>query len=104
MKGNASDLDLLTVDVLDYMFVEWLNRNNLYSKFVANLSPARFGHKSARSIVRGIILDLLISERFSPADAISSSFAFRSTPEGSAFWLDASRRWTKYFNSCFTIL
>lgn len=90
---------VLTVDVCDYLFVEWLVRRGLYSKFVANLSPARYNVESPRDAVRKIVAELIFSPHFSLSDAVSSSFPFRLTPEGPDFWLDVSKEWTNYLES-----
>lgn len=90
---------VLTVDVFDYLFVEWLIRLGLYSKSVANFSPVRYNVKSSRDAVRKIVADLIVSPHFALSDAISTSFPFRSTPEGPDFWLDVSKEWTNYLES-----
>lgn len=88
--------ETLTVDVCNYMFVEWLIRRGLYSKFIANLSPARYNANSPRCVIREIVAGLISSPHFALSDVISSSFIFRSTPEGSGFWLGVSEEWKNY--------
>lgn len=45
----------LAVDVLDYMFVEWLVRRSLYSRFAKNLVLACPKTKKPRSIIRNVV-------------------------------------------------
>lgn len=89
----------LHVDVLDYMFVEWLVRNNLYSKFVANLPLAEFATEKPRTAIRAIVYHAVTSCHSDPLCMISNAFLFRSTPEGRDFWLEASSAWKTYFTS-----
>lgn len=99
MKKCISDLDFLTVDVCDYMFVEWLSRHDLYSRFVANLSAVRYGSASPRAAVRDVVAFLVAHPRLTLANAVSSSFVFQSTPEGDAFWSKASQDWAAFLGS-----
>lgn len=99
MKKRISDPEFLTVDVCNYMFVEWLSRHDLYSRFVANLSDVRYGSTPPRTAVRDVVAFLVADPRLSLANAISSSFVFQSTPEGDAFWRKVSRDWTSFLES-----
>lgn len=99
MKKCISDNDFLTVDVCDFMFVEWLSRHDLYSRFVANLSAVRYGSASPRAAVRDVVAFLIAHPRLTLANAVSSSFVFQSTPEGDAFWSKVSRDWASFLGS-----
>lgn len=99
MKKRTFNPGVLTVDVCVFMFVEWLNRRGLYSRFAANLSAFWNNSKSPRATIRDVIANLMVSEDLSLVNAISSSFAFRSTPEGPVFWLKASLSWKSYLES-----
>lgn len=98
-KQTSKLLDELTVDVLDYMFVEWLIRRSLYSRFAANLARCYFNSRSPRSIIRDRIKMILDSPAFTLSDLISGSFSFHCTPEGFRFWARVSSEWASYFKS-----
>lgn len=87
----------LTLDVLDYMFVEWLVRQDLYVKFAANLTYP--GSRSSRLIIRDLVREVLSTPDYSPSDLVSSSFSFRCTPEGFHFWARVSSDWASYLKS-----
>lgn len=103
-KQISKPLDRLSVDVIDYMFVEWLVRNSLYSKFVTNL--IRYYPESAdpRSIIRERIRSISRFPVFLASDLVSSSFLFDKTPEGSLFWARVSSKWSSYLESFSKIL
>lgn len=98
-KQTSKSLDELAVDVLDYMFVEWLVRCSLYLKFISNLARCRQDWRPPRSIIRDRIREVLISPDLTPSDLISISFYFRCTPEGFRFWSRASCEWASYLES-----
>jgi len=103
-KQTPKSLDKLSVDVIDYMFVEWLIRNSLYSKFVANLIRYYPSSVNPRSIIRDQIRRISRFPVFLASDLISSSFLFDKTPEGYLFWARANSKWTSYLESFFKIL
>jgi len=89
----------LIIDVFDYMFVEWLCRRRLYSKFVANLSSIKDNPMASRAAVREIIVHTLDAPNLALSDAVISAFAFESTSEGLIFWLNVSRDWKNFVES-----
>lgn len=100
MKKHTSEpLGELTVDVLDYMFVEWLVRRSLYSKFAENLAHHNPDSKNPRSTIRDLIREVLSSPAYEPSHLISYSFPFRCTPEGFHFWIHAHYEWSFYLKS-----
>lgn len=99
MKKRAFDPGILTVDVCDFMFVEWLSRRDLYSRFAANLSAVRHNLRSPRAAIHEVVADLMVNPQLSLADIVSSSFIFQSTPEGFAFWCKVSRDWKSFLES-----
>lgn len=99
MKKLDFDSYVLTIEVCDYIFVEWLIRRNLYSRFVANLLPVKSDLKSPRAAIRDLVADLITSPRHTLANAFSVSFPFQSTSEGRDFWLRASKDWESYLDS-----
>ena len=103
-KQTFKPLDKLSVDVLDYMFVEWLVRNSLYSKFVANLIRYHPDPVNPRSIIRDQIRRISRFPVFLASDLISSSFLFDKTPEGYLFWARVNSKWFSYLESFSKIL
>lgn len=100
MKKQASKpLDELAVDVLDYMFVEWLIRRSLYSIFTSNLARYRQDWRPPRLIIRDLIREILSFPVYTSSDLISSSFSFRCAPEGFRFWARVSCEWASYLKS-----
>lgn len=98
-KQTSKPLDELIVDVLEYMFVEWLVRRSLYSRFSENLVRAWPNSGNPRSIIRNLIrLNRPVN---SLADLIPGCFPFGSTPEGFRFWISVSDEWSRYFKSFF---
>lgn len=98
-KQTSKPLNELTVDVLEYMFVEWLVRRSLYSKFSENLVRSWSDSENPRSIIRNLIRSNLISPVYSFTDFIRGCFHFSSTPEGFHFWSRVSDEWSRYFKS-----
>lgn len=99
MKKCNFDSDALTVDIFDYVFVEWLCRRGFYSNFVANLPLDEAGSTSSRAAVRGLIAHVLNTPYLTLSDAVLSAFSFDSTPEGPTFWLNVSRKWEHFAKS-----
>lgn len=104
MKKSTFKSNALTVDVYDYMFVEWLVRHGLYSKFVTNFLVDKPRSTNPRAAIREHIVALMGLPHFTLSDAISSSFTFWGTPEGTAFWLKASVNWRSYLKSFSTFI
>jgi len=102
MKKNKSSKDAkLLVDVIDYMFVEWLIRRKVYPAFRANYDRAFGSSKPFRDCLREQIQYLLGHSSLSPASLISSAFLFTSTPEGCKFWIKHSEAWARFYASFF---
>lgn len=99
MRKCTFDPGVLTVDVCDFMFFEWLNRHDLYSKFTSNLWAVIRNSKSPRAAIREIVAGVMIDPQLSLADVFTSSFVFQKTPEGFAFWFKVSREWKSFLDS-----
>ena len=99
MKKRNFDSNSLVINIFDYVFVEWLCRRGLYSKFVANLSSFKGNSLAPRTAVRELIVQVLDTPYLSLTDAVLSAFSFESTPEGSTFWLNVSREWENFAES-----
>lgn len=94
MKEDKFNSNSLLLDVVDYLFVEWLVRNRCYLNFVANLSgsPAI----NSRERIRSHLAVLLCSRTLTVRDAIASAFTFPDTPEGMAYWRSIEQDWIDF--------
>jgi len=100
MKKNKKFKDVeLLVDVVEYAFVEWLIRRNLYLAFQENYDRAAESPKPFRDCLREHIRYLYCDTHLKPSSLISSSFLFTSAPEGYRFWLKQSEAWEQFFTS-----
>lgn len=95
-KKTIKSFDSLELDVLDYMFVEFLIRHSVYSRFIENFARFHADGKAPRSAIRDLILLTLYFPPYSPVDLISISFPFCCTPEGSRFWSRLSGEWSSF--------
>lgn len=93
---RVSTISELPVDVVDYLFVEWLCRRGLFSAFRLNCGFDLESDNSFRTMLRDRIKDLLHSSYAGIGDLISMSFIFAHTSEGLAFWYDASFAWRRF--------
>lgn len=100
MKVNKnSTLSALPVDVAEYMFVEWLIRQGLYSAYRRNCEKVCTSHRTFREDLRVRIHRMYHVGRFCLQDIITISFSFAETSEGYDFWLTQSILWRKFCNS-----
>lgn len=95
MKKTKIKPHPLILDVADYLFVEWLVRNECYSKFVANLANGS-GFPGSREGVRAYLSAILRSKVSTLHTAISAAFLFPCTPEGSSYWRLVDRKWINF--------
>jgi len=105
MKANKkSRFSDLSVDVIEYMFTEWLVRQNLFSLYKANYEAFHPNHRSFRDNLRDKIRDLRRLRVPTIEILISTSFPFAMTPEGYNFWVDQSIRWNRFCDKFKSIL
>lgn len=94
MKANKkSRFSDLFVDVVEYMFIEWLVRRGVFSAFKANYEREFAPCRSFRDRLRSQIRRSLRRPSFGPSHLITSAFLFYSTPEGADFWMKQSDAW-----------
>lgn len=98
-KTKSSTVDNLAIDVLEYAFVEWLVRRNVYRAFQANYDRSISNAKTFRGILRDHIRSLYNHPVHGPEILIASAFVFMSTPEGSEFWQKVSDDWKRFYDS-----
>lgn len=97
MKANKkSRLSDLSVDVIEYMFTEWLVRRNLFSAYKANYEAFHPNHRSFRDNLRAKIRSMCHSRVLAIEVIISTSFPFAMTPEGYDFWVEQSNLWRRF--------
>ena len=105
MKANKkSRLSDLSVDVAEYMFTEWLVRQNLFSAYKANYEAFRPNHRSFRDNLRAKLRSICRSRAFGVEEIISISFPYAMTPEGYNFWVDQSNLWRRFCGKFKSIL
>jgi len=96
-KTKSSNVDKLLIDVVEYAFIEWLVRRELYTAFRANYDRTPTTTKTFRDFLRGHIRYLLRHPVLGPQNLISSAFLFTSTPEGCKFWFKHSEAWIRFY-------
>lgn len=105
MKANKkSRLSDLSVDVVEYMFLEWLIRRDLYSAYRANYENVQSDHRSFRDNLRAEIRFLSHASDLGVENIVSTSFLFDMTPEGFSFWKDKSDLWRRFCSEFKSIL
>lgn len=97
MKANKkSRISGLSIDVLEYMFTEWLVRQGVYSAYKANCEAFHPNHRSFRDNLR---VRLRCLSAYGAGSLISTAFPFAMTSEGYDFWLNQSNLWRRYCSS-----
>lgn len=86
----------LLIDVVEYMFIEWLVRQGIFAAFKSNYTRDFTPSKSFRKRLRIHIQCSLRGSGFGLTHLVSSSFLFSSTPEGVKFWMDKSAAWERF--------
>lgn len=95
MKKTKIKPHPLILDVVDYLFVEWLVRNGCYSKFVANLDNCS-DYPGSREGIRAYLSAILCSKVLTLHSAIAGAFLFPCTSEGSGYWRRIDREWINF--------
>lgn len=99
MKRNKKfSVNDLFIDVVDYAFVEWLVRRNLYLAFRSNFIRARSSNKSFRVFLRDHIQLANRCPHLGLGALFTMAFLFTSTPEGYEFWLKQSEDWKRFLS------
>ena len=95
-KTEVSTIPELSIDAVDYLFVEWLRRRGVFSAFRSNCGFSKKRNNSFQTVLRCRIQNALHSSHSGIGDLISMSFLFTDTPEGYAFWTDQSFAWRRF--------
>ena len=86
----------LSIDVVEYMFIEWLCRRGVFSAFKSNYGLTKDADVSFRDALRRHISNVFRSSHLCMGNLVSSSFIFARTPEGRDFWLGVSSDWHRF--------
>ena len=95
-KTRVSAVSKLTIDAVDYVFVEWLCRRRVFSAFRSNCGFDEKHDSTFRTVLRYRIRDVLRSSSLGVGDLISLSFIFVHTPEGLDYWFKLSFAWRRF--------
>ena len=95
-KAKKSSLLELSVDVVEYMFIEWLVRRGLFSAYKANYEHFRTSHRTFREDLRAQIRSARRCPGLAFEDLIAISFPFPMTSEGYSFWVSQSTLWRRF--------
>ena len=86
----------LSIDVVEYMFTEWLCRRGVFSAFKSNYDLTKDADMSFRDALRRHISYVFLASHLCVGDLVSSSFVFAGTPEGRDFWSGVSSDWHRF--------
>lgn len=95
-KYRGSTISELSIDAVEYLFVEWLRRRGVFPAFRANCGFDAKHNSSFRTVLRSRIKSVLHLSHAGIGDLISISFIFAHTPEGLKFWFDLSFAWRRF--------
>ena len=105
MKANKkSGIPGISVDVVEYMFIEWLVRRGVFSAYKANYEEFHPNHRPFRDNLRDKLRRMSRSSGYSVGNLISMSFLFAMTPEGYNFWVNQSESWRRFCDKFKSIL
>jgi len=97
MKENKNTkVSDLPIDVAEYMFIEWLTRQNLLFEYRANYELLHPGCQSFRGSLRFQFRYLIDSPVLGIGSIITMSFPFDRTPQGYDFWKNQSKLWQHF--------
>lgn len=94
--SKKSRTDDLLIDLVEYMFVEWLVRRGLFKAFKSNYEYAFSLSTGFHERLRGHIRRVFNGSPLSVSHLITSSFLFTQTPEGVEFWANQSTDWERF--------
>jgi uncharacterized protein (DUF2225 family) len=92
-RAKTRRFNELQLDVIEYMFVEWLCRQGVYSAFESNYKNIKSTETSFRAALRDQIRYVVFKSDLDVDDLVSSSFSFAKAPEGFVFWSEVSTSW-----------
>ena len=97
MKANKNTrISDLSIDVVEYMLIEWLTRRGLLSEYKANYEELHPNCQTFRSSLRAQLRYLSSSPVLGIGSIITISFPFSKTPQGYNFWKNQSKLWQRF--------
>lgn len=96
--AKQSSLSTLPIDVAEYLFIEWLVRQGVFSAYKANLEKFTTSHQTFRESLRVYVRTLFRLSRNGIENIITVSFPFKLTPEGYDFWVNQVASWRRFYN------
>lgn len=96
-KNKRVRINDLFIDVVEYAFIEWLVRQELYSAFRSNFDRVCKSKRPFRDRLRDHIRFVNRNPSLGLRALITAAFLFASTPEGYDFWLKRSDAWRRFF-------
>lgn len=100
-KTRTSDL---SIDVVEYMFTEWLLRQGLLFEYRANYESLHPNYQSFRDSLRAQLRYLSNSPVLGVGSIITMSFPFTETPQGYDYWKKQSELWQCFCSKFESIL
>ena len=94
--SKKSRINDLSVDVVEYMFIEWLVRQGVFAAFKSNYEYDYALRTGFHEHLRGKIRRALNGSGYGVSHLVTSSFLFASTPEGYEFWCKQSAAWERF--------
>lgn len=95
-KTRVSKNSELSIDAVEYLFVEWLRRRGVLSAFRSNCGFDEEHNSSFRIVLRHRIQEALHLPYAHIGDLVSVSFIFVRTPEGLDYWFRLSFAWRRF--------
>lgn len=95
--NKDSRISDLKIDVIEYMFIEWLVRRGVFTAYKSNYEYAFSPCRSFRDRLRDHIRRGLSGFGYNPSHLITTAFIFASTPEGVKFWNRQSSAWQRFY-------
>lgn len=97
-KNKKARVDDLFLEVVEFAFIEWLVRRNLFTAFQPNFLRTRTPETPFRDHLRNHIRLVYRSPYFGLDSLVFTAFLFFSTPEGPEFWLKQAKAWKRFFS------
>lgn len=95
-KFKKFNLSKFSVDVVEFMFVKWLDCQGTLSVYKANCERFSTSRQTFQDDLRDRICSLVDSSVYSFDDLITLSFPFCMTSEGTDFWVKQSSAWRRF--------
>lgn len=95
-KTNRSESVDSYVDPVEYMFIGWLIRRELFATFKANYERFNPGERPFRLALRSVLRCKLSSGKPRLGSLVTGFFPFGETLEGFDFWMNQAFAWLDF--------